>query len=36
MEKIPTPHISAVKEDFAETIIMPGDPLRAKVIAEIP
>lgn len=34
MEKIPTPHISAVKEDFAETVIMPGDPLRAKVIAE--
>lgn len=31
---IPTPHISAKKEDFAETVLMPGDPLRAKYIAE--
>jgi len=31
---IPTPHISAKKEDFAETVLMPGDPLRAKFIAE--
>ncbi len=29
-----TPHISANKGDFAETVIMPGDPLRAKYIAE--
>lgn len=29
-----TPHIKAKKEDFAETILMPGDPLRAKFIAE--
>ena len=30
----PTAHISAKKEDLAETIIMPGDPLRSKMIAE--
>ncbi|MFQ3232133.1 purine-nucleoside phosphorylase [Reinekea sp.] len=29
-----TPHISAAKGDFAETVLMPGDPLRAKHIAE--
>jgi len=29
-----TPHISAQSGDFAETVLMPGDPLRAKVIAE--
>ncbi len=31
---IPTPHINAKQGDFAETVLMPGDPLRAKVIAE--
>ena len=31
---IPTPHINAKKEDFAKTVLMPGDPLRAKFIAE--
>ena len=31
---IPTPHISAKKGDFAETVLMPGDPKRAKYIAE--
>ena len=31
---IPTPHISAQKGDFAKTVLMPGDPLRAKYIAE--
>lgn len=31
---IPTPHISANKEDIAKTVLMPGDPLRAKFIAE--
>lgn len=31
---IPTPHISAKKGDFAPTVLMPGDPLRAKYIAE--
>lgn len=29
-----TPHISATLGDFAETVLMPGDPLRAKFIAE--
>ena len=29
-----TPHIEAKKEDIAEIVIMPGDPLRAKMIAE--
>lgn len=31
---MPTPHNNAVKGDIAETVIMPGDPLRAKFIAE--
>ncbi len=30
----PTPHISAKPGDFAKTVLMPGDPLRAKFIAE--
>lgn len=30
-----TPHNSANKGDFAKTVLMPGDPLRAKFIAEI-
>ena len=29
-----TPHINAQAGDFAETLLMPGDPLRAQVIAE--
>lgn len=29
-----TPHIEAKKEDIAKTVLMPGDPLRAKFIAE--
>lgn len=29
-----TPHINAVDGAFAETVFMPGDPLRAKYIAE--
>lgn len=29
-----TPHINANLGDFAETVLMPGDPLRAKFIAE--
>ena len=29
-----TPHNEAKKEDLAKTVIMPGDPLRAKFIAE--
>ncbi len=31
---VPTAHITAKKEDFAKTILMPGDPLRSKFIAE--
>jgi purine-nucleoside phosphorylase len=31
---VKTPHITAAKEDFAKTVLMPGDPLRAKYIAE--
>ena len=31
---IPTPHIAAKAGDFAKTVLMPGDPLRAKFIAE--
>ena len=30
----PTPHINAKPSDFAKTVLMPGDPLRAKFIAE--
>jgi len=30
----PTPHIDCRPEDFAKTVLMPGDPLRAKFIAE--
>ena len=30
----PTPHIAANKGDFAKSVLMPGDPLRAKFIAE--
>ncbi len=29
-----TPHIESKKEDIAKTVLMPGDPLRAKMIAE--
>ncbi len=31
---MPTPHISAAADDYAPTVLMPGDPLRAKYIAE--
>ncbi len=30
----PTPHIDAHPEDIAKTVLMPGDPLRAKFVAE--
>ena len=33
-KNVPTPHIGAKENDFAETVLMPGDPLRAKFIAE--
>ena len=32
--RIPTPHISAPAGAFAETVLMPGDPLRSRFIAE--
>ena len=31
---IPTPHINAPEDAFAPTVLMPGDPLRSKFIAE--
>lgn len=31
---VPTPHIEAMPGDYAKTVLMPGDPLRAKVVAE--
>ncbi len=34
MKLYPTPHIDATPDDFAKTVLMPGDPLRAKFIAE--
>ena len=30
----PTPHINATPEDFAKTVLMPGDPLRSQFIAK--
>lgn len=32
--KAPTHHIAAMPGEFAKTVLMPGDPLRAKFIAE--
>ncbi|MCI8610539.1 MAG: purine-nucleoside phosphorylase [Clostridiales bacterium] len=34
MKQYSTPHIDAAPEDFAPVVLMPGDPLRAKYIAE--
>ena len=34
MANVPTPHNEAKLGDFAKTVLMPGDPLRAKFIAE--
>ncbi|MBQ0001552.1 MAG: purine-nucleoside phosphorylase [Clostridiales bacterium] len=34
MAVIPTPHNEAKEGDFARTVLMPGDPLRAKYIAD--
>lgn len=31
---MPTPHISAAPGDFADVVLMPGDPLRARYIAQ--
>jgi len=33
-EKVPTPHIDAKRGEIAKTVILPGDPLRAKFIAD--
>ena len=30
----PTPHINATPDNIAKTVLMPGDPLRAKFVAE--
>ena len=34
MANYPTPHINAAPSDFAKTVLMPGDPMRAKYVAE--
>ena len=34
MSNTPTPHIGAQYGDIAETVIMAGDPLRVKMMAE--
>ena len=34
MAKYPTPHINAKPEDFAKTVLMPGDPLRSAFVAK--
>lgn len=31
---VPTPHNTALKDQIAKTVLMPGDPLRAKYVAE--
>ena len=33
-DKTPTPHIGAKYGEIAPTVIMAGDPLRAKLMAE--
>lgn len=34
MANTPTPHISAAPGDFAPTVLMPGDPIRSRFVAE--
>lgn len=34
MSAYPTPHINAAPEDFAPVVLMPGDPLRSRFVAE--
>ena len=34
MPSYPTPHINATPDDFAKTVLMPGDPKRSRYIAE--
>ncbi len=33
IKRYPTPHIAATPADFGKTVLMPGDPMRAKFIA---
>ena len=33
-KRYPTPHIAAKPEDFARTVLMPGDPMRSRFIAK--
>ena len=30
----PTPHIKATPQQFGKTVLMPGDPIRSRFIAE--
>lgn len=34
LSRIPTPHINATRDQLADVVIMPGDPMRSKFIAE--
>lgn len=34
MKNYPTPHVSATPDDFAKTVLMPGDPLRSEFVAK--
>ena len=34
METGPTPHLQGVLGDYAPTVLLPGDPKRARFIAE--
>ena len=34
MATTPTPHNAAVEGQIAKTVLMPGDPLRAKLLAD--
>ncbi len=34
IQMTPTPHINATGADFAKTVLMPGDPIRSKFVAE--
>lgn len=34
LSPIPTPHINAPASAFADTVLMPGDPMRSRLIAE--
>ena len=34
MESGPTPHLEGVYGDYAPTVLLPGDPKRARFIAE--